>query len=65
MRIHLNGEPIETMAYDLAGLIEEQAFDVSVVATALNGEFVPRALRGETRLAEGDTVEVVRPMQGG
>lgn len=65
MRIRLNGEIIETMATDLAGLIEEHAFDVTVVATALNGEFVPRSLRGETRIAEGDVVEVLRPMQGG
>jgi sulfur carrier protein len=65
MRIWLNGELIETLANDLAALIEDQGFDVSVVATALNGEFVPRALRRETLLAEGDAVEVLRPMQGG
>ncbi|MRG90812.1 sulfur carrier protein ThiS [Polyangium spumosum] len=65
MRIWLNGELIETMANDLAALVEERGFDVAVVATALNGEFVPRALRAETRIAEADAVEVLRPMQGG
>nr|WP_206079383.1 sulfur carrier protein ThiS [Polyangium spumosum] len=53
------------MANDLAALVEERGFDVAVVATALNGEFVPRALRAETRIAEADAVEVLRPMQGG
>ncbi|MDC3958689.1 sulfur carrier protein ThiS [Polyangium jinanense] len=65
MRIRLNGEQIDTTTKDLAALIEDRGFDVSVVATALNGEFVPRALRAETKLAEGDAVEVLRPMQGG
>ncbi|HVK65376.1 MAG TPA: sulfur carrier protein ThiS [Polyangium sp.] len=65
MRIRLNGEDIDTTAKDLAALIEDRGFDVAGVATALNGEFVPRALRAETTLAEGDAVEVLRPMQGG
>ncbi len=65
MRIRLNGEEIETAAKNLAALIEDQGFDVAVVATARNGEFVPRALRGETQIEDGDAVEVLRPMQGG
>ena len=65
MRIRLNGEDIDTTAKDLAALIEDRGFDVVGVATALNGEFVPRALRAETTLTEGDAVEVLRPMQGG
>ena len=65
MRIRLNGEDIDTTAKDLAALIEDRGFDIAGVATALNGEFVPRGLRAETTLAEGDAVEVLRPMQGG
>jgi len=37
----------------------------AVVATAVNGEFVPTAARQTARLAEGDRVEVLAPMQGG
>lgn len=34
-------------------------------AIAVNMEFVPRSLYGETLLREGDRVEIVLPMQGG
>lgn len=34
-------------------------------AVAVNMEFIPRSLYGETLLREGDRVEIVLPMQGG
>ncbi|ACV25549.1 sulfur carrier protein ThiS [Kangiella koreensis] len=34
-------------------------------AIAVNMEFIPRSLYGETMLKEGDRIEVVLPMQGG
>lgn len=37
----------------------------SPVATALNGEFVPRETRADTPLAEGDRLEIITPRQGG
>lgn len=65
MRIEVNGEPLETTADTLAGLIAEQGFDAASVATALDGQFVPRLLREETRLRDGAKLEVLAPMQGG
>ena len=35
------------------------------LAVAVNGELSPRAEWGGQRLAEGDSVEVLHPMQGG
>jgi len=35
-----------------------------VVTTAVNGEFVAAGVRPRTRLADGDRVEVLAPMQG-
>ena len=35
------------------------------VATARNGDFVPRQARTATRLAAGDKIEIVAPRQGG
>ncbi len=35
------------------------------VAVAVNGQVVPRGLWPDTRLAPGDTVEIVRAMKGG
>ncbi len=65
LRIRLNGEPVATEAATLADLLAEKGYNGAVVATALNGEFLPKARRAGTPLAEGDAVEVVAPMQGG
>jgi sulfur carrier protein len=64
-KIRLNGEQVETDARTLADLVASQGFAESSVATAVNGDFVPRQARTATQLAEGDTVEIVAPRQGG
>lgn len=63
--IELNGEPIATAAATLADLLDEKGYNGAVVATALNGTFLPKGLRAATPLSDGDAVEVVAPMQGG
>ncbi|MBH0236811.1 sulfur carrier protein ThiS [Methylobrevis albus] len=65
MQIQLNGEAIETAAATLDALVVAQDYDPDIVATALNGEFVPRGERAATPLGEGDAVEVFSPRQGG
>lgn len=65
MRIDLNGEELTTICETLAALVEERGLDADCIATALNGAFVPRGLRGQTQLAEGAKVEILSPMQGG
>ena len=64
MNITLNGEHRRTKATTLAELLVEHGFDGSI-ATARNGEFVPRTQRADTVIREGDRIEVVSPMQGG
>ena len=65
MRILVNGASREVRAADLAGALEELGYGGAVVATAVNGEFVPVASRQTARLADGDRLEVLAPMQGG
>jgi sulfur carrier protein len=65
MKILVNGDWRDTGAGDLAAALLELGYGESVVATALNGEFVPVTLRVGARLSEGDRVEVLAPMQGG
>ena len=65
MRIIVNGSSRETVAGDLASVLTELGLAEAVVATALNGEFVPSGARGATRIGEGDRLEVLAPMQGG
>jgi sulfur carrier protein len=65
MRIEVNGEPRETAARSLADAVAELGLAGALVATALNGDFVPRAERAATPLKHGDRIEIVAPMQGG
>lgn len=65
MRIFVNGAWRDTGAVNLAGALEELGYADAVVATALNGEFVPAGSRPQARLAEGDRLEILAPMQGG
>jgi sulfur carrier protein len=65
MKILVNGDPHEVSASNLASAMDELGFTGKVVATALNGEFVPATARTGTTLSEGDQLEVLAPMQGG
>jgi sulfur carrier protein len=66
MQIILNGAAREVSARaDLASALAELGFADAVVATALNGHFVPSGARSATFLTAGDQLEVLAPMQGG
>lgn len=66
MKIQFNGKPLETASTTLTHLLIEQGFSAdSHVATAVNGQFVPKADRDSQAIAEDDQIEVVVPMQGG
>ncbi|MFC3229526.1 sulfur carrier protein ThiS [Marinibaculum pumilum] len=65
MRVVLNGEATSVEAATLEQLCADLGLDGPRVATAVNGDFVPRDARAATALKEGDTIEVVAPMQGG
>jgi sulfur carrier protein len=65
LNIQLNGEWRDVRAADLAAALAELGFADAVIATAVNGEFVPASARATASLAEGDRLEVLAPMQGG
>lgn len=65
MKIQLNGLPLDTTARTLAELLREQQMDAGCVASALNGEFVPRSRYETQPLTAGCELEVLSPMQGG
>ena len=65
MRISLNGEPRDVAGPTLAAVLDELGFTGTVVATAINDEFVPATNRGDVGLTSGDRLEVLAPMQGG
>lgn len=49
----------------LAALLASQQLDATRVATAVNGEFVPRPQRENTVLNPGDTVLTFQAIVGG
>ena len=65
LSILVNGEATETGARTLADLIAALGYAEGAVATARNGDFVPRGARAATALAAGDKIEIVAPRQGG
>ena len=65
MKIEVNGETREVTAAQLDAALAELGWGEAKVATALNGSFVPAGARGETKLSDGDRLEVLSAMQGG
>lgn len=66
-RIRVNGRDVSLIVATVADLLAQQAVDWSRhgIAIALNGSVVPRSVWRETVLKPGDSVEIVRAMQGG
>jgi sulfur carrier protein len=64
-RLVVNGEVREVASGSLAALLDELGYGGQKVATALNGDFVPERVRGQTNVAPGDEIEIVAPRQGG
>ena len=65
MKITVNGETRITEARSLEELCRELGFSEAKIATARNGDFVAARTRAAIALAEGDTIEVLSPRQGG
>ena len=65
MTLIVNGAELQLDVATLAAALEALDYGDAVVATALNGQFVPARVRAATQLAEGDRIEIVAPRQGG
>lgn len=65
MRLLINGKEQHVEASTVSEVLSKLELDDAVVATAVNGSFVPAGLRATTPLGEGDAIEIVAPMQGG
>ncbi len=65
MRVTINGEAADLSADTLEAALGELDLAEAVVATAVNGDFVPTGRRAATPLNPGDRIEIVAPMQGG
>lgn len=64
LRIYVNGtDRLLPPGTSVAALFADA--DMTATAVARNHEVVPRAEWAHTVLADGDVIEVVRPVQGG
>jgi len=65
--ITVNGEARSLTVATLSQLLTAEGVDTSCrfVAVARNERVVPARAWDETRLAAGDRIEIVRPVQGG
>ena len=65
MFLIVNGERVETKATRVDALLAELDYDGTHLAVAVNYDVVPRARWSQTAIADGDTVEILTPRQGG
>jgi len=65
MKIIVNGTAQQSRAATLGALLDELGYGDARVATAVNEDFVPVALRADRSLSDGDRIEIVTPRQGG
>ena len=66
IEIRLNGERRQVGDDStLAALVESLGQTPAALATAVNGDFVPRTQRRDCRLRDGDVVTTFQPITGG
>jgi sulfur carrier protein len=66
MRISVNGKGMDVSdGLSVEALLTELGVPRQYTAVAVNRDVTPKSAYTSTRLAEGDRVEIVRPMGGG
>ena len=66
MRVLVNGDPMELPeGLSVDDLLLQLKIKREYTAVALNREITPKTQYADTRLKDGDKVEIVRPMGGG
>ena len=65
MRVTVNGEQREIEAARVDALLSELEYEGTHFAIALNFDVLPRSRWAETRLKNGDEIEIITPRQGG
>lgn len=66
MTITINGEtqPID-QEMTIREMLDTHGFGDKIVAVAVNGAFVPKSEHNTAQIKDGDSIEIVAPMQGG
>jgi sulfur carrier protein len=65
MRVIVNGEHREIASDHVDALLAELEYEGTHFAIALNFDVLPRSQWAQTRLKNGDEIEIITPRQGG
>ena len=65
MRLIINGEHREIASDHVDALLAELEYEGTHFAIALNFDVLPRSQWAQTRLKNGDEIEIITPRQGG
>jgi sulfur carrier protein len=67
MQLIINGKPrsFEATSFSVANLVTTLELEGKRLAIECNGEIVPRSQFAETKLADGDKLEIVGAVGGG
>lgn len=66
MYVYFNHEKISLAQNTaLADVLGQRGYQHANFAVAINRQFIPRGYYATTQLCEGDSIEIILPMQGG
>ena len=66
IHLSLNNEPTQLdQGTSLQTALQLWGYGDTKIAVAINGEFVPRSRYAEQLLADGDEIDIVKPVGGG
>ena len=65
MRVTVNGEPREISSSRVDALLGELEYEGTHFAIAVNCDVLPKSKWAETKLSNGDEIEIITPRQGG
>lgn len=65
LKLTINGEPRDLAAATVLALLEELGLNPAATVVERNGEIVVRGAYAETKIMEGDVLELVRLVGGG
>ncbi len=63
--VKVNGQELDIAGQTVAEYLAGTNYDPKRIAVERNGDIVPKAQYGETRLQDGDSIEVVSFVGGG
>ncbi|NKB47483.1 MAG: sulfur carrier protein ThiS [Legionellales bacterium] len=65
MEVTLNGECITLASQTLSTALTHWGYTIGTCAVALNGDFISHTQYANVQLTDGDSLQIVIPMQGG